>query len=496
MSLPNDLTLLTATESRRALDNREISSVELAQAYLKRIEQVEPAVHSYLHVMTDVALSQANAADSRIENGDAEDMTGIPVALKDILATTDAPTTAASRMLDGYVSPYDATVVSRLREQGAVFLGKTNTDEFAMGSSTETSAFGATKNPWDISRVPGGSSGGSAAAVAAGEVMFSLGTDTGGSIRQPAAFCGIVGMKPTYGLVSRFGAVAMAPSLDQIGPMTRTVEDNARVLEVIAGHDKNDMTSSKEQVPAYAENLTSELKGLKIAVPKQFLGEGVSEDVKESVENALKMYELLGATVEEVNLPHLAYADAVYYIIANAEVSSSLARFDGVRFGHRSEVASDMIDMFKKSRTEGFGEEAKRRILTGSTILSGRDNFNEAYFRKAQKVRTLIANDFKAAFEHYDVIVGPTAPTAAFEFDSVVKDPLTMYMSDMLTVPVNLAGLPAISVPSGYTEEGLPLGLQIIGKHFNEQTIYRVAYAYEQATNHHKKRPNLGGAEA
>lgn len=484
----------TIKQVEQMLQNEEISATELAQLSLDQIKAVDGDVQAFLQVSEEIALEKA----AKIDETKAYDkkLNAIPAGIKDNIAMNGLNLTCASKMLENFDPLYDATVIQKLSTEDALFMGKLNMDEFAMGSSTESSAFKKTRNPWNLNHVPGGSSGGSAAAVAAGEVMFSLGTDTGGSIRQPAAFCGIVGMKPTYGLVSRFGAVAMAPSLDQIGPMTRTVEDNARVLEVIAGHDKNDMTSSKEQVPAYAENLTSELKGLKIAVPKQFLGEGVSEEVKESVENALKMYELLGATVEEVNLPHLAYADAVYYIIANAEVSSSLARFDGVRFGHRSEKATDMIDMFKKSRTEGFGEEAKRRILTGSTILSGRDNFNEAYFRKAQKVRTLIANDFKAAFEHYDVIVGPTAPTAAFEFDSVVKDPLTMYMSDMLTVPVNLAGLPAISVPSGYTEEGLPLGLQIIGKHFDEQTIYRVAYAYEQATNHHKKRPSLGGAEA
>src|SRR5690625_3035169 len=483
----------TIKQVEKMLHNEEISAKELAEMSIEQIKSVDEKVKAFLTVNEEKALEKAKQIDE--EKSYDKKLSAIPGAIKDNIVTKGIKTTCASQMLANFDDPlYDATVIEKLNDEDALLIGKVNMDEFAMGSSTETSSFQKTYNPWNVNHVPGGSSGGSAAAVAAGEVMFALGSDTGGSVRQPASFCGIVGMKPTYGLVSRYGLVAMAPSLDQIGPMTRTVEDNARVLEVIAGHDKNDMTSSKEQVPAYAENLTSELKGLKIAVPKQFLGEGVSEEVKESVENALKMYELLGATVEEVNLPHLAYADAVYYIIANAEVSSSLARFDGVRFGHRSEEASDMIDMFKKSRTEGFGEEAKRRILTGSTILSGRDNFNEAYFRKAQKVRTLIANDFKAAFEHYDVIMGPTTPTPAFEFGAK-GDPLTMYMSDMLTVPVNLAGVPAISVPNGYTEEGLPLGLQIIGKHFDEQTIYRAAYTYEQATNHHKKRPDLGGAE-
>ncbi|HLR42560.1 MAG TPA: Asp-tRNA(Asn)/Glu-tRNA(Gln) amidotransferase subunit GatA [Pseudogracilibacillus sp.] len=478
----------------KMLAKEEISAEELANLSLEQIKAVDEDVQAFLAVTEEAVIEKAKQIDA--DKAYDRKLSAIPGAIKDNIATNGVATTAGSKMLENFDPLYDATVVEKLNTENALLVGKLNMDEFAMGSSTETSAFKKTRNPWNTDYVPGGSSGGSAAAVAAGEVMFSLGSDTGGSIRQPAAFCGVVGMKPTYGLVSRFGLYAMAPSLDQAGPITRTVEDNARVLEVIAGHDKKDATSSKETIPTYSDLIQEDVKGLKIAVPKQFLGEGVSEEVRESVQNALQMYELLGATWEEVNMPHLAYADSVYYILANAEASSAMARFDGVRFGHRSEKATDMIDMFKQSRTEGFGEEVKRRILTGSTLLSGRDDFNEKYFRKAQKVRTLIANDFKVAFEHYDVIVGPTAPTAAFAFDSVVRDPLTMYMSDMLTVPVNLAGLPAISVPSGYTEEGLPLGLQIIGKHFDETTVYRAAYAYEQATNHHKKRPNIGGAEA
>ena len=484
----------TIKQVEKMLHNEEISAKELAEMSIEQIKSVDEKVKAFLTVNEEKALEKAKQIDE--EKSYDKKLSAIPGAIKDNIVTKGIKTTCASQMLANFDDPlYDATVIEKLNDEDALLIGKVNMDEFAMGSSTETSSFQKTYNPWNVNHVPGGSSGGSAAAVAAGEVMFALGSDTGGSVRQPASFCGIVGMKPTYGLVSRYGLVAMAPSLDQIGPMTRTVEDNARVLEVIAGHDANDSTSSKETIPVYTESLVEDVKGLKIAVPKQFLSDGVSEEVKESVMNALQMYELLGATWEEVNLPHLAYADAVYYLIANSEASSSLARFDGVRFGNRSNNATDMIDMFKKSRTEGFGEEVKRRILMGTTVLSGRDDFNEKYFRKAQKVRTLISNDFQAAFEKFDVIIGPTTPTEAFTFNDKIRDPLTMYTSDILTVPANLAGLPAISVPSGFSEAGLPLGLQIIGKHFDEQTVYRVAYAYEQATNHHKKRPNLGGAD-
>lgn len=479
----------TIEQLETMLEKQEISAEEVAKLSLDQINAVDEDVQAFLTVTEEQALEKARKLDEQKQFDSA--LAAIPGAIKDNILTKGIPTTSASKMLENLKDPlYDATVTEKLAQADALMMGKLNLDEFAMGSSTETSAFKKTKNPWNLDYVPGGSSGGSAAAVAAGEVMFSLGTDTGGSIRQPASFCGIVGMKPTYGLVSRYGLVAFAPSLDQIGPMTRKVTDNARVLEVLAGHDKRDSTSSKQAVPSFTDTIHEDIKGLRIAVPKQFLGEGVSEEIKESVQNALQMFELLGATWEEVNLPHLDYADAAYYIIANGEASSSLARYDGVRYGHRSDNATNMIDMLKQSRAEGFGEEVKRRILLGTTVLSG--DYNETYFRKAQQVRTLIANDFRAAFEQYDVIVGPTTPIPAFKFGEQA-DPLTMYMNDMLTVPVNLAGLPAISVPSGYTEEGLPLGLQIIGKHFDEATIYRTAYAYEQATNHHKKRPTIGG---
>lgn len=481
---------LTIEQVEQMLHNKEISAEELVKMSFSQIKQVDDDIQAFLTLNEEEALEKAKQLD---EKGDySNKLAAIPYAMKDNIVTKGTRTTASSKMLENFNDPlYDATVTKKLTEADALIVGKANLDEFAMGSSTETSAFKKTTNPWNKEYVPGGSSGGSAAAVASGEVMFALGTDTGGSIRQPAAFCGIVGMKPTYGLVSRYGLIAYAPSLDHIGPMTRRVKDNARVLEVIAGHDPHDSTSSNRDIPNYSETLTDDIKGLKIAVPKEFFGEGVSEEVKEAVQNALQMYELLGATWEEVSLPHLAYADATYYLIANGEASSSLARYDGVRFGRRAENTKDLMEMFKQSRAEGFGEEVKRRLLIGTAVLSGENN--EKYFQKAQKVRTLIKQDFQAAFNKYDVIIGPTAPTAAFKFAEKIQDPLTMYMSDMLTVPANLAGLPAISVPCGYTEESLPIGLQIIGNYYTESTLYNAAYAYEQATNHHKKRPELGG---
>src|SRR5690625_108247 len=481
----------TIKQVEKMLHKKEISAVEIAEQSFDQIKAVDDEVKAFLILNEENVMQKAKQLDEQ-QTYDKK-LAAIPGAIKDNIVTKGIRTTCASKMLENFNDPlYDATVTEKLANEDSLMIGKVNMDEFAMGSSTETSGFQLTKNPWNLERVPGGSSGGSAAAVAAGEVMYSLGTDTGGSIRQPAAFCGIVGMKPTYGLVSRYGVVAFAPSLDQVGPMTRSVEDNAHVLSVIAGHDEKDSTSKRESIPNYAEALVEDVKGLKIAVPKEFFGEGVAPEVKESVMNALKMYELLGATWEEVSLPHLAYADAAYYLISSGEGSSSLARFDGIRYGNRSDKADNMIDMFKLSRSEGFGEEVKRRILLGNNVLSG--EYNEEYFRKAQNNTTLTANDIKTALKHYDVIMVPTTPTPAFEFGAK-GDPLTMYMSDMLTVTVNLAGVPAISVPNGYTEEGLPLGLQIIGKHFDEQTIYRAAYTYEQATNHHKKRPDLGGAE-
>ena len=479
MSLPNDLTLMSASEARAALDNREISSVELTQAYLHRIEKVEPKIHSYLHVMTDVALGQANAADVRIENGEAEEMTGIPVALKDIFATTDAPTTAASKMLEGYMSPYDSTVVARLREQGAVFLGKTNTDEFAMGSSTETSAYGPTKNPWDTTRVSGGSSGGSAAAVAAREATISLGTDTGGSVRQPAGFCGTVGLKPTYGRVSRFGILPFASSLDQVGPFARTVEDAAMMLQAIAGQDRRDSTSSPEDVPGFADSLREDLRGVKIGVAKEYMIEGLEAGVESTVQKAVKQLEALGAELVEISLPHTKYGLASYYLTAPAEASANLARYDGIRFGNRVE-GEDLNDTYVRTRGEGFGEEVKRRIMLGTYALSS--GYYDAYYVKAQKVRTLLKQDFDKAFTEVDAIVTPTSPTVAFEIGSRTDDPYEMYLADVFTIPANMAGIPGISVPCGFSD-GLPVGLQLLGKSFDEQNLIGIAHAYEQSAN-------------
>jgi len=479
-------------EIETMLHKGEINAQELVDLSLSQIDEVDEEVKAFLTVEAEKAKEKAKQLDE--QNAYDGKLAAIPGSIKDNIVTKGIRTTGASKMLENLEDPlYDATIVEKLASEDAIMVGKVNLDEFAMGSTTETSAFKKTTNPWNTAHVPGGSSGGSAASVAAGEVMFSIGSDTGGSIRQPASFCGVVGMKPTYGLVSRYGLIAMAPSLDQAGPITRTVEDNARVLEVIAGHDTRDATSVNKEVPNYAENLTKEINGLKIAVPKEFLSEGIDSEVKESVENALQMLELLGATWEEVSLPHLNYADATYYAIAFSEATSSLARYDGVRFGHRAEKFDDVIDMFKRSRAEGFGDEVKRRLLVGTTFLSG--DFNEEIFRKAQKVRTLIGRDFQAAFSKFDVIIGPTTATPAFKLEEDVENSLAMTTSDILVTPANLAGLPSISVPCGFSEDGLPLGLQIIGNHFEEQQLYNVAYAYEQATNHHKKRPTIGGAE-
>ncbi|GIO27995.1 Asp-tRNA(Asn)/Glu-tRNA(Gln) amidotransferase subunit GatA [Ornithinibacillus bavariensis] len=478
-------------ELEAKLHNKEITVSDLVDTSYKRIKEVDDKVHAFLTLDEENARSKAKELDS-LEDTIAK-LFGIPAGIKDNIVTKGLRTTCASQFLRNFNDPlYDATVVEKLNAEKSITIGKLNMDEFAMGSSNENSSFTPTRNPWNTDYVPGGSSGGSAAAVAAGEVLFSLGSDTGGSIRQPAAFCGVVGLKPTYGLVSRFGLVAFASSLDQIGPLTRTVEDNARVLEVIAGHDKMDATSANIDIPTYTESLTGDVKGLKIAVPKEYLAEGVNPEVKEAVLEALRVYESLGATWEEVSLPHSKYAVAAYYLISSSEASANLARFDGVRYGVRSEKAENMIDMFKKSRSEGFGEEVKRRIMLGTFALSS--GYYDAYYKKAQKVRTLIKNDFDKIFETYDVVIGPTTPTPAFKVGEKIDDPLTMYANDILTIPVNLAGVPGISIPCGFSPDGLPIGLQIIGKHFDEATVYRAAHAFEQATDHHTKRPQIGGA--
>ena len=480
----------TIKELEEKLHNKEITVKDLVDTSFNRIKEVDEDVKAFITLDEEKAYAKAKELD------DAPDKTGalfgIPGGIKDNIMTNGLRTTCGSAFLDNFNDPlYDATVIEGLNKEKAVTIGKMNMDEFAMGSSNETSYYAATRNPWNTDYVPGGSSGGSAAAVAAGEVLFSLGSDTGGSIRQPAAFCGVVGLKPTYGRVSRFGLAAFASSLDQVGTITRTVEDNARVLEVIAGQDKMDSTSANVDVPSYTEALTGDVKGLKIAVPKEYLAQGVDPEVKEAVLNALKVYESLGATWEEVSLPHSKYAVAAYYLISSSEASANLARFDGVRYGVRSENADNMLDMYKNSRSEGFGKEVKRRIMLGTFALS--TGYYDAYYKKAQKVRTLIKNDFDKIFEDYDVVIGPTTPTPAFKVGEKIDDPLTMYTGDLLTIPVNLAGTPGISVPCGFSETGLPIGLQIIGKHFDESTVYRAAHAFEQATDHHTKRPQLGG---
>ncbi|CUA80751.1 MULTISPECIES: Asp-tRNA(Asn)/Glu-tRNA(Gln) amidotransferase subunit GatA [Anoxybacillus] len=477
------------SELHSLLHKKEISVSDLVDESFKRIHDVEEKVQAFLTLNEEQARAKAKQLDEKLTTEKEFGLLfGMPIGIKDNIVTKGLRTTCASKILYNFDPIYDATVVERLNEADAVTIGKLNMDEFAMGSSTENSGFQLTRNPWDLERVPGGSSGGSAAAVAAGEVPFALGSDTGGSIRQPAAFCGVVGLKPTYGRVSRYGLVAFASSLDQIGPITRTVEDNAYLLQVISGLDPMDSTSANVDVPDYVSALTGDIQGLKIAVPKEYLGEGVSEEVRQSVLQALKVLESLGATWEEVSLPHSKYALATYYLLASSEASANLARFDGVRYGYRTDNAKNLMEMYKQTRSEGFGNEVKRRIMLGTFALSS--GYYDAYYKKAQKVRTLIKQDFENVFEKYDVIIGPTTPTPAFKIGEKTSDPLTMYANDILTIPVNLAGVPGISIPCGFVN-GLPVGLQIIGKHFDESTIYRVAHAFEQATDYHKQKPTL-----
>lgn len=477
------------SELHELLHKRDLSVSDLVDQSFKTIGDVEGKVQAFLTLDEENARAAAKALDDKaVQNAPANKLYGMPIGIKDNIVTKGLRTTCASKILENFDPIYDATVMQKLKQAETVTIGKLNMDEFAMGSSNENSGFQKTFNPWNLETVPGGSSGGSAASVAAGEVLFSLGSDTGGSIRQPASFCGVVGMKPTYGLVSRFGLVAFASSLDQIGPITRNVEDNAFLLKAIAGHDEMDSTSAKVDIPDYLGSLTGDVKGMRIAVPKEYIGEGVSEEVRKSVLNALAVLEKQGATWEEVSLPHSKYALATYYLLSSSEASANLARFDGVRYGYRTPNAENLIEMYKKTRAEGFGDEVKRRIMLGTFALSS--GYYDAYYKKAQKVRTLIKQDFENVFEKYDVIVGPTTPTPAFKIGENIADPLTMYANDILTIPVNLAGVPAISVPCGF-DKGLPLGLQIIGRHFDESTVYKVAHAYEQATEFHKQKPQL-----
>lgn len=480
---------LRLQELHNKLHAKEITVSDMVDESYKRIAAVDGKVRAFLKLDEDNARKAAKALDEQSGEGHPRGLLfGLPIGVKDNIVTEGVTTTCASQFLSNYNPIYDATVVSKLKEAEAVSVGKLNMDEFAMGGSGENSSFYPTHNPWNLEYVPGGSSSGSAAAVAAGEVYFSLGSDTGGSIRQPAAYCGIVGMKPTYGLVSRYGLVAFASSLDQIGPLTKNVEDSAYLLQAIAGHDSKDSTSLNTDIPDYIGSLTGDVQGLRIAVPKEYLGQGIDPKVKDAVLTALKVFEGLGAVVEEVSLPHSEYAVAAYYLLASSEASSNLARFDGVRYGVRADNPKNLLDVYLKSRSEGFGNEVKRRIMLGTYALSS--GYYDAYYLKAQKVRTLIKRDFDQVFEKYDVVIGPTAPTTAFRIGSQTDNPLTMYLNDILTIPVNLAGIPAISVPCGFSD-GMPVGLQIIGKALDESTILRVAHAYEQHTDFHKQRPQL-----
>ncbi|WP_210471494.1 Asp-tRNA(Asn)/Glu-tRNA(Gln) amidotransferase subunit GatA [Sporosarcina sp. 6E9] len=483
------MTLLnkTTAELQSLLHNKELTIKELTEETFARVANTDEAVQAFISTNETEALKRAEELDNEpVENRGP--LFGLPVGIKDNIVTKGITTTAASRMLEDFMPVYDATVVEKLNDAGMVSIGKLNLDEFAMGSTTETSAFKTTRNPWNLDHVPGGSSGGSAAAVAAGEVPFALGTDTGGSIRQPAAFCGVVGMKPTYGRVSRYGLIALASSLDQIGPITRTVEENALLLQAIAGHDEKDSSSSPKEVPNYKAHLTGDIKGMKIGVPKEYMGEGVGEDAKNAVLEALKVLESLGAEWEEISLPHSAYALPAYYFISSAEASSNLSRYDGVHYGYRSEDAKNLDEIYRKSRAEAFGTDVKRRILLGTYTLSA--GHYDDYYKKAQKARMLVAGDFANAFSKYDVIISAASPTTAYKIDGEPEDIVTKYMADILTTPINLAGVPAISVPCGFSN-GLPLGLQIIGNHFDEATIYKVAHAYEQATDFHTRTPAI-----
>jgi aspartyl-tRNA(Asn)/glutamyl-tRNA(Gln) amidotransferase subunit A len=479
----------SAHELNKLLAKKEISSLDLTEIVFSRLEKVEPKVQAFVTVTKEEALKQARAADERLKKNDnVTPLTGIPIAIKDNMCTRGILTTCSSKILSNYKPPYDATVVEKLKAAGAVIIGKTNMDEFAMGSSTENSGLHKTYNPWNLNCVPGGSSGGSAAAIAADEAVMATGSDTGGSIRQPAAFCGVVGLKPTYGLVSRYGLVAFASSLDQIGPLTKDVTDSAIMMNVLAGYDAKDSTSVNRPVPDYQKALTNDVKKLRIGYIKELLGTGLEPKVKAAIEAAMKKYSELGAELVEVSLPSFEYAVATYYLIAPAEASSNLARYDGVKFGQRSQNAPDLLSMYYNTRAEGFGPEVKRRILIGTYALSA--GYYDAFYLKALKVRTLIKNDFERAFQNCDILLSPTTTSVAFKVGEKSNDPLAMYLSDIATIPVNLAGLPSISLPCGLVDN-LPVGLQLIGKAFDEETLLRTAFTYEQNTDWHKQKPKI-----
>ena len=472
---------LTVHELLEKLEKKELSITEINKAYAERIKEKETKVGAFISDLSENALDEAKKIEEKVNNGEIKNenhLAGIPIAIKDNMCVKGTRTTCASKMLENFVAPYDATVIEKLKEENLTFLGKVNMDEFAMGASTEYSALQKTRNPWNLDYVPGGSSGGSAAVVASKMAPWALGSDTGGSIRQPASFCGIVGLKPTYGLVSRYGLVAFASSLDQIGPMTKDVTDNAMLLNLIAGHDEHDSTSIKTEKKDYTKALINDVKGLKIGIPKEYFGEGINEEVKDSINKVIEKYKELGAEVEECSLDIAEYALATYYIIACAEASSNLGRFDGIRYGYRTKNIKTLKDIYRNSRTEGFGEEVKRRIILGTYVLSS--GYYDAYYKKAQQVRTLVRQEFNKAFEKYDLLLTPTSPTTAFEVGTKSNNPLEMYLADICTVSVNIAGVPAISVPCGISNKGLPIGFQLIGNHFDEETIYRAAYTYEQ----------------
>jgi len=486
----NELHELTIHEAHELLEQRKISSTELTKSVLKRVAEIEGKVHACVTIVEDIALKEAGKADNYIKTAhEITPLTGIPSLIKDVMCTKGIRTTCSSKMLENFIPPYDATVIEKLKAQKTVIVGKTNMDEFAMGSSTEHSAFFPTHNPWDLSRVPGGSSGGSAAAVAADEAIYALGSDTGGSVRQPAALCSVVGLKPTYGRVSRFGLVAFASSLDQIGPITKDVTDCALVMNVIAGYDSRDSTSVPHPVPDYTQQLIPDIKGLKIGIPKEYFVEGMQNQVRAALEAAIGKLCELGAEIDwEVSLPHTKYALAVYYILAPSEASANLARYDGVKYGFSERDASNVIETTERTRQFGFGLEVKRRIMLGTYALSA--GYYDAYYLKAQKVRTLIKQEFDQAFEKHDALVTPTSPIVPFKLGEKLEDPMQMYLSDVCTLPINIAGIPAISIPAGFADN-LPIGMQIMGKPFSEETLLRIAFAYEQATDWHKKKPLL-----
>ena len=481
---------LSVHELKEKLDNNEITITDITRAYVDRINEKEKDVQAFVTTLGDEAIERAKEIEEKVENGEIKSSyAGIPIGIKDNMCTKGIKTTCSSKMLEKFISPYNATVINKINDENLINLGKLNMDEFAMGASTEYSYFKKTKNPWDLNRVPGGSSGGSAAAVAANMVPWALGSDTGGSIRQPSSFCGVVGLKPTYGLVSRYGLVAFASSLDQIGPITKDVEDAAILLNMIAGYDEKDTTSVNIEKKDYTKCLKNDVKGLKIGIPKEYFGDGINEEVKQKLEEAIEKYKQMGAEVEEFSLDIAEYALATYYIIACAEASSNLGRFDGIRYGYRSKEFNNLKEIYINSRTEGFGPEVKRRIILGTYVLSS--GYYDAYYKKAQQVRTLVKDEFAKAFEKYDVILTPTAPTVAFKIGERSNNPLEMYLADICTVSVNIAGLPGISIPCGLNSEGMPIGMQLIGNYFDEETILNAAYTYEKNTDFKKNKPTF-----